>query len=50
MGIRKKVLNNMTNFILIRHCQANGQEPEAQLTTEGLKQANELAGFLKHYK
>lgn len=39
----------MTNFILVRHCQANGQEPEAQLTTEGLKQANELAGFLKNY-
>ena len=39
----------MTNFILIRHCQASGQEPEAQLTTEGLKQANELGGFLKHY-
>ena len=49
MNIGKKVLGNMTNFILVRHCQANGQEPEAQLTTEGLKQANELAGFLKHY-
>lgn len=39
----------MTNLILIRHCQANGQEPDAQLTTEGFKQGNELVKFLEPY-
>lgn len=39
----------MTNLILIRHCQANGQDPDAQLTVEGYKQANELAVFLETY-
>jgi 2,3-bisphosphoglycerate-dependent phosphoglycerate mutase len=37
-------------LIVVRHCKANGQESEAQLTEEGLKQAEELAGFLKEYE
>ena len=39
----------MTKLIIIRHCKANGQEPDAQLTTEGLQQADELVEFLEHY-
>ncbi|WP_102271777.1 histidine phosphatase family protein [Cytobacillus massiliigabonensis] len=31
---------------VIRHCQAEGQPPESQLTAEGKKQAEELADFL----
>jgi 2,3-bisphosphoglycerate-dependent phosphoglycerate mutase len=40
----------MTKLFLIRHCQAEGQESEAQLTTEGLAQAEKLALFLQQYK
>lgn len=32
---------------LVRHCQASGQETEAELTDEGKKQAQGLADFLK---
>ncbi|MBT2569974.1 histidine phosphatase family protein [Planococcus sp. ISL-110] len=32
---------------LIRHCQATGQDPDAELTKVGQKQAQELAGFLE---
>lgn len=35
-----------TTLYLIRHCQATGQEPDAVLTAEGEKQAEELADFL----
>ena len=40
----------MTKLFLIRHCQANGQEPEAQLTAEGQEQAEKLALFLDKYR
>lgn len=39
----------MTKLMIIRHCTANGQEPYAQLTTEGIQQANELVQFLDPY-
>lgn len=32
---------------LIRHCQATGQAPDAELTDEGQKQAQKLAEFLQ---
>jgi len=32
-------------IFLVRHCKASGQEPEAPLTAEGLKQAARLAAF-----
>ncbi|WP_313801178.1 histidine phosphatase family protein [Cytobacillus sp.] len=35
---------------LVRHCQAEGQPPESQLTVEGIKQAEELATFLSLFK
>lgn len=35
---------------LVRHCQAEGQPPESQLTEEGIKQAKELADFLSLFK
>ncbi|MCE5170836.1 histidine phosphatase family protein [Paenibacillus profundus] len=38
----------MKRIYLIRHCQAAGQEPEAPLTTEGVRQAKELRDFLAH--
>ena len=37
------------NLILVRHCQAAGQEPDAVLTAEGLAQAEELSRFLSDY-
>lgn len=37
------------NLILVRHCRAAGQEPEAALTDEGLAQAGELSRFLSDY-
>lgn len=33
-------------MILVRHCEAAGQEPDAPLTDAGLGQAEALAGFL----
>ena len=39
----------MPSLILVRHCQAAGQEPEAPLTPVGQRQARELAQFLSAY-
>ena len=36
----------MRRLILIRHCQASGQEPDAALTEAGLRQAESLRDFL----
>ena len=36
-------------ILLIRHCSAKGQEPEAQLTEEGIKQALELSKSLPEF-
>ncbi|WP_408009792.1 histidine phosphatase family protein [Pseudalkalibacillus sp. A8] len=35
----------MDKIYIVRHCKAVGQPPEAQLTEEGFKQAEELADF-----
>jgi 2,3-bisphosphoglycerate-dependent phosphoglycerate mutase len=37
----------LKNIYLIRHCEASGQEPEAKLTNEGIKQAQKLCSLLK---
>lgn len=39
----------MSTLILVRHCQAAGQEPEAPLTPVGQRQARDLAQFLSAY-
>ncbi len=39
----------MSILYIVRHCQAMGQEMEAVLTEEGVKQANDLAEFLSEY-
>ncbi|QHE52429.1 histidine phosphatase family protein [Pontibacillus sp. HMF3514] len=36
-------------FIFARHCKATGQEREAELTKEGLQQADELSRYLEKY-
>lgn len=36
----------MKTFYLIRHCKAKGQEPDAELTLEGMEQAESLSAFL----
>ncbi|MFD2115217.1 histidine phosphatase family protein [Paenibacillus yanchengensis] len=36
----------MKNIYVVRHCEANGQEPEASLTELGMQQAGKLANFL----
>jgi 2,3-bisphosphoglycerate-dependent phosphoglycerate mutase len=36
----------MKQLYVVRHCKAEGQEPEAKLTGQGLGQAEELASFL----
>ena len=36
-------------LILVRHCQATGQEPEAVLTDEGTRQAQDLASSLRDW-
>ena len=36
----------MRRLILIRHCQASGQDPDAALTETGLRQAEALRDFL----
>ena len=41
------MLNNA--LILIRHCQATGQQPDALLTESGRQQARALAEFLSDY-
>ncbi|AYC28560.1 histidine phosphatase family protein [Paenisporosarcina cavernae] len=37
----------MKKIYVVRHCQAEGQAPEAQLTAEGAKQAEQLAVFFE---
>lgn len=37
------------NLILVRHCQATGQEPNAPLSNVGVQQAQTLADFLSDY-
>ena len=37
------------NLILVRHCQATGQQPNAPLTDTGIQQAQTLADFLSEY-
>ncbi|MCY4475015.1 MAG: histidine phosphatase family protein [Chloroflexi bacterium] len=37
------------NLVLVRHCQATGQEPDAPLTETGHQQAQTLADFLSDY-
>ncbi|WP_371932606.1 histidine phosphatase family protein [Bacillus carboniphilus] len=37
-------------IFVIRHCQANGQQREAELSEEGEKQAYELANFFANKK
>ena len=38
--------HSASRLILVRHCQASGQSPDAELTSEGLEQAERLAVFL----
>lgn len=38
----------MKRIYLVRHCKATGQEPQAQLTDDGVQKAVELAEFFKH--
>jgi 2,3-bisphosphoglycerate-dependent phosphoglycerate mutase len=42
----KGVNQSMEKLYIIRHCKATGQAPEAELTTDGHAQAQELADFL----
>ncbi|MCY3690428.1 MAG: histidine phosphatase family protein [Chloroflexi bacterium] len=39
-------MGRVRRLILIRHCQATGQEPDAPLTVAGLRQAESLRDFL----
>ncbi len=39
----------MVSLILVRHCEAAGQEPDAPLTELGLQQARNLADFLSTF-
>lgn len=39
----------MSALILVRHCQAAGQQPDAPLTPVGQRQARDLAQFLSAY-
>ncbi|MEK5440957.1 histidine phosphatase family protein [Fredinandcohnia sp. FSL W7-1320] len=40
----------MKNIYMIRHCEAEGQEPEAPLTEKGKQQAINLAAFFEKRK
>jgi 2,3-bisphosphoglycerate-dependent phosphoglycerate mutase len=40
----------MKNIYMIRHCEAEGQEPEAPLTDKGKQQALDLAAFFEKRK
>lgn len=40
---------NSPSIIIIRHCSATGQEPEAVLTKEGTEQANALVDLISEY-
>ena len=39
----------MSSLILVRHCEAAGQEPDAPLTEAGRRRAHELASFLSAF-
>ncbi|WKL00703.1 histidine phosphatase family protein [Paenibacillus amylolyticus] len=39
----------MKSIYLIRHAKATGQEPHAELTNEGIRQAEKLADILAHH-
>ena len=39
----------MSSLILVRHCEAAGQEPDAPLTQAGRREALELANFLSAF-
>lgn len=39
----------MQSIYLIRHAKATGQEPHAELTDEGIRQAEKLADILAHH-
>ena len=39
----------MPSLILVRHCEAEGQQPDAPLTAAGHRQALELADFLSAF-
>ena len=39
----------MSSLILVRHCEATGQEPDAPLTDVGQRQARELADLLSTF-
>jgi len=41
---------SVKRIYLVRHCKAAGQEPEAPLTEEGVKQAERLADFFAEKK
>ncbi|HBU80510.1 histidine phosphatase family protein [Paenibacillus sp. UMB7766-LJ446] len=38
----------MKNIYVVRHCKADGQAPDAQLSAIGAEQAEKLAGFLSN--
>lgn len=40
----------MVKIYIVRHCEAEGQAADAQLTTNGMEQANQLADFLSTHK
>ena len=41
--------SNVRTLVLVRHCQATAQRPDASLTDEGFRQAQGLAEFLADY-
>lgn len=45
----KEIRSEVTRLLLIRHCRAEGQPPEAPLTAEGFQQAQRLAERLAPY-
>ena len=45
-GAIARIVNART-LILVRHCQAAGQEPDAGLTDTGIEQSRNLAAFLR---
>ena len=45
-GAIARIVNPRT-LILVRHCQAAGQEPDAVLTDTGIEQSRDLADFLR---
>ena len=42
-------MSNVRTLVLVRHCQATGQQPHAPLTDAGAAQAQRLAEFLTDY-